>query len=92
MKKILLLDTNQAFTSDVESRLILDSIDDADIIIGTNFDNVSIDIEKYKPTELVLNTALLSARPDWKIGSDVMQDQQRESPKRTKKIFHVTES
>ena len=51
MKKILLLDTNQAFTSDVESRLILDSIDDADIIIGTNFDNVSIDIEKYKPTE-----------------------------------------
>ena len=42
MKKILLLDTNQAFTSDVESRLILDSIDDADIIIGTNFDNVLI--------------------------------------------------
>lgn len=71
MKKILLLDTNQAFTSDVESRLILDSIDDADIIIGTNFDNVSIDIEKYKPTELVLNTALLSARPDWKIGIPV---------------------
>ena len=71
MRKILLLDTNQAFTSDVESRLILDSIDDADIIIGTNFDNVSIDIEKYKPTELVLNTGLLSARPDWKIGIPV---------------------
>lgn len=71
MRKILLLDTNSAFTSDVESRMILDSIDDTDIVIGSNFDNISVDIDKFSPTELLISAKLISNRSDWDFGIPV---------------------
>lgn len=58
MRKILLVDTNNAFVSDVESRLILDTIPDTDIVAARNFDNLSKDISAEKPTEILISARM----------------------------------
>lgn len=68
MRKILLVDTNNAFVSDVESRLILDTIPDTDIVAARNFDNLSKDISAEKPTEILISARMIPFHPDWDFG------------------------
>ena len=51
-----------------------ESLNDARTKAKTDAENLLGEMcirDRYKPTELVLSTALLSARPDWKIGIPV---------------------
>lgn len=71
MKKILLVDTNYGFTSDIESRMILAEIDDIEIVPCSQADNVYAEICRTEPDELLVAAHVLSCRPDWDFGIPV---------------------
>lgn len=72
MKNILLIDTNYAFTGDVESRMILDGIDGVDEIITRNSINtIHEDINRLNPDEVIISGNLINSHPNWDFGIPV---------------------
>ena len=65
MKRILLIDTNYGFTSDLESRLILSDLDDYDFTMLNNADNIPDAINRQNPDEVIVAAGLLSSNPNW---------------------------
>lgn len=71
MKKIMLIDTNYAFTSDIESRLILDDIENVEIITRNNINTIHEQIERERPDELLVSASVLDSHPNWNFGIPV---------------------
>lgn len=65
MKKVLLIDTNYGFTSDLESRLILSDLDDYDFTMLNNVDNIPGAVNQAHPDEILVAAGLLTSNPDW---------------------------
>nr|WP_303183302.1 MinD/ParA family protein [Lachnoclostridium phocaeense] len=61
MRKILLVDTNYGFLSDVESRLILEEIDGIDIVTSNRIENLGREVADIKPDELLVSTRILDS-------------------------------
>lgn len=70
MKKIMLIDTNYGFTSDVESRLILDDIEGIEILTRNNINIIHEQIEKEHPDELLISADLINSH-NWDFGIPV---------------------
>lgn len=68
MKKILVIDTNYEFTTDVESRLILSDIEGVDVVTKNNINYIREDIETEVPTELLIEASILPSLSDWDFG------------------------
>lgn len=60
MKKILIIDTNQGFTSDIERNLIINEIDDIEVYTKNSVDEGLRVIDEIKPDEVVMPIQLLS--------------------------------
>ena len=71
MKKILIIDTNYGFTSDVESRLILDEIENVDVVTRNNINNIHNEVDRIKPDELLIAANLIPSHPTWDFGIPV---------------------
>lgn len=71
MKKILIVDTNYGFTSDVESRLILEEIENVEVYTRNQIDNLHQEIQNVKPDELLVCANLLDSHPSWDFGIPV---------------------
>ncbi len=71
MRKILIVDTNYGFLSDVESRLILDEIDEIEILTKNRIDGIHGEIENFGPDEIVVFANLLNSHPSWDFGVEV---------------------
>ena len=61
MQKILLIDTNQTFTSDIERNLIINEYDDIDIITRNNIDEALMQIYSINPDRIVLPGSIVMA-------------------------------
>lgn len=71
VKKIMLIDTNYGFTSDVESRLILDDIEGIEIVTKNNINTIHEAIEKERPDELLIASSIIGSHPSWDFGIPV---------------------
>lgn len=71
MRKILIVDTNYGFLSDVESRLILDEIENVEISTRNKIDGIHDEIESLRPDELIIFANLLNSHPSWDFGVPV---------------------
>lgn len=71
VKKIMLIDTNYGFTSDIESRLILDDIDGIEIVTKNNINTIHEAIEKERPDELLIASSIINSHPNWDFGIPV---------------------
>lgn len=71
MKKILIYEQAEHFRNDIESRLFLNGPDNAEIILGVNFDHMYDEIENINPDEVLINAEILETRPNWNLNIPV---------------------
>lgn len=67
MKKILLIDSNDMFLHDVDSRTLLGGYDDLEVICRKSVDTLSKAIEASHPDMIVINQKLMDSY-DWDFG------------------------
>ena len=63
--KILLIDQNYSFTTDIESRMILSDDFETEIITLNNVDETQAKLKMFSPDRIVLNADILQYYPDW---------------------------
>lgn len=62
--KILLIDQNYSFTTDIESRMILSDDFETEIITLNNVDETQAKLKMFSPDRIVLNADILQYYPD----------------------------
>lgn len=87
MKKIMLIDTNYGFTSDVESRLILDDIEGIEILTRNNINIIHEQIEKEHPDELLISADLINSHNFLVSPLKAMQRKQKGYPLHRNVVF-----
>lgn len=63
--KILLIDQNYSFTTDIESRMILSDDFETEIITLNNVNETQAKLKMFSPDRIVLNADILQYYPDW---------------------------
>ena len=71
MKKILVIDTNEGFTSDLERNLIINELENIEILTKNNIDEALSNLDSLNPDEIVIPAVLISVG-NWDVGIPVI--------------------